>query len=136
MTAMPAKNNEPQQAPHPPEREADAAGYDDLLQSITGLAASLQALDQQAVGQYTPIVEGIVRSRTRDTRHIEHTLDGLLGFCCYDPALLLYKKLCRHYWDIDPAATASYINAYRNMWDSEEIAENETQPDAPEGNQP
>lgn len=77
-----------------------------------------------------------MRSRSRDTRHIEHTLDGLLGFCGYDPALLLYKKLCRHYWDIDPAATASYINAYRNMWDSEETAENEFPSTPPQGDQP
>lgn len=32
----------------------------------------------------------------------------------------MYKKLCRHYWDIDPAATADYVNAYREYWDSGE----------------
>jgi len=31
----------------------------------------------------------------------------------------MYKQLCRHYWDIDPAATAHYINAYREYWDSD-----------------
>jgi hypothetical protein len=72
---MPAKNKTPQKSPPTPEREAGAAGYDDLLQSITGLAADLQALNQQAVGQYTPIVENILRSRSRDIRHVEHTLD-------------------------------------------------------------
>jgi hypothetical protein len=33
--------------------------------------------------------------------------------------LLLYKKLCRHYYAIDPAASAAYVHAYREMWDSE-----------------
>ena len=56
---MPAKTRHSHRAPPTPEREAGAAGYDDLLQSSTGLAASLQALDQQAVEQYTPIVEGM-----------------------------------------------------------------------------
>lgn len=32
----------------------------------------------------------------------------------------MYKKLCRHYWDIDPAATAYYVNAYREYWDGDE----------------
>jgi len=32
----------------------------------------------------------------------------------------MYKNLCRHYWEIDPAATAYYVNAYREYWDSDE----------------
>jgi hypothetical protein len=92
----------------------------ELFESIRGLAEQLQALNQQAVLAYTPIVEDILHSRSRDTNHIEHTLDGLLSFCCYDPALQLYKKLCRHYFFINPVATAEYINAYREMWDTDE----------------
>jgi hypothetical protein len=94
--------------------------YDALFQSIKGMAESLQSLNRQAVREYTTVVEGILRSQSRDTHHIEHTLDGLLGFCGYAPSLDLYKKLCRHYWKIDQVATASYINAYREMWDSNE----------------
>ena len=91
-----------------------------LPQSIRDLAARLQALNRQAAREYTPVVEGILRSRSRDVRHIEQTLDGLLDFCGYDPALLLFKRLCRHYSEIDPAATADYVRFYREMWDSEE----------------
>jgi hypothetical protein len=87
-----------------------------LFESIKGLVENLQSLNQQAVRAYTPIVEDILRSESRDIRHIEHTLDGLLDFCGYEPALVLYKKLCRHYFDIDPAATADYIRIYREMW--------------------
>ena len=61
------------------------------------------------MAEYAPIVDSIVRARSRDIRHIEHTLDGLLDFCFDPEALLLYKKLCRHYYDIDPAATAEYV---------------------------
>ena len=96
------------------------SGYQGLLQSIKGIAESLNALNRQAVREYTPVVESILRSRSRDTRHIEHTLDGLLDFCGYKPALVLFKKLCRHYWEMDPVATARQINAYRERWDSEE----------------
>jgi hypothetical protein len=94
--------------------------YDDLLQDLKGMAEGLQSLNRQAVREYTPLVEGILRSQSRDTRRIEHTLDGLLSFCAYEPALALFKKLCRHYWEIDPVATAQHINAYRDMWDSDE----------------
>lgn len=91
----------------------------EVTASITDLARQVQGLNQRAVEQYQPVVAEILRTGCRDTRHIEHTLDGLLDFCGYDPALQLYKRLCRHYWQIDPVATASYINAYRELWDSE-----------------
>jgi hypothetical protein len=90
-----------------------------LFESICGIAEQLQALNQQAVIAYAPLAETIIRSGDRDIRHIERTLDGLLDFCAHDPALQLYRRLCRHYYDIDPAATVSYVEAYREMWDSE-----------------
>jgi hypothetical protein len=93
---------------------------DSHFQSICNIAKSIQGLNQQAVREYTSVVESILHSRSRDISHIEHTLDGLLSLCCYEPALVLYKKLCRHYWDLDQFATAHYIDAYREMWDSEE----------------
>ena len=96
--------------------------YEAMFRSIGAIAESLQSLNRRATREYMPVVEGILRSRSRDTRHIEHTLDGLLDFCGYEPALVLYKRLCRHYWEIDPVATASYIRAYRELWDSEEAA--------------
>lgn len=92
---------------------------DSLVKSIAELAKETQHLARQAVEAYTPVVDSILRSRCRDINHIERTLDCLLGFCFDEKALLLYRKLCRHYYDIDPAATASYVYAYRDMWDSE-----------------
>lgn len=88
-------------------------------QAIVSLARSLRELQQQAAQEYTPVVDGIVRTRSRDIRHIEHTLDGLLDFCGHEPVLRMYKSLCRYYWDIDPVATADYINAYRECWESD-----------------
>jgi hypothetical protein len=29
------------------------------------------------------------------------------------------EQLCRHYHRIDPAATAAYVAAYRELWDSD-----------------
>ena len=96
------------------------SNYANMLESIRGLASSIHAINKTAVREYTPVVEAILRSRSRDARHIERTLDGLLDFCGYEPALQLYKGLCRYYFPINPAVTAEYVYAYREMWDSEE----------------
>jgi hypothetical protein len=90
-----------------------------LTQEIRDLAESVSALAHRAVKEYTPVVDAIVGSRSRDTHHIEHTLDGLLDFCFHPDALVLFKKLCRHYYFIDAAAAARYVYVYRDMWDSD-----------------
>lgn len=58
--------------------------------------------------------------KSRDVCHIEDTLDHLLDFACHPDGLLLYRRLCRHYGEIDPAATAAYINAYRERCEEDE----------------
>jgi hypothetical protein len=57
--------------------------------------------------------------------NIEHCLDGMLGFCFDDEMLLLYKKLCRYYFDIDQEAMVFYINSYREMWDEKDSTTDE-----------
>ena len=96
---------------------------DATSKAIISLVRGLRDLQQQAAQQYQPVVDDILRTRSRDIRYIEHTLDRLLDFCGHEPVLRMYKNLCRHYWAIDPAATADYINAYREYWDSEEQAD-------------
>lgn len=93
--------------------------YDDLLNSLKTLGDRLAEINQEAVSQYTPLVENILSSGSRDVGAIEQALDGLLDFCGSDPALQLYRRLCRHYFSIDPAAAVHYVYAYREMWDSE-----------------
>jgi hypothetical protein len=93
--------------------------YDATSRAIISLARGLRDLQQQAAQQYKPVVDGILLTRSRDIQHIEHALDRLLDFCGHEPVLEMYKQICRHYWNIDPAATAYYINAYREYWDSD-----------------
>jgi hypothetical protein len=91
----------------------------DSLQIIGELIEATSVLARRAESEYAPIVDAIVRSRSTDIRHIEHTLDGLLDFC-FDPViLLLYKRLCRHYFALKPAYAISYVNTYSELWETE-----------------
>ena len=92
---------------------------DALCESIAGIASRVLELQLQAAQEYKTLVDAILESRSQDVKHIEHTLDGLLDFCGCTPVLLIFKRLCRYYWQIDPSATASYIDAYRRYWDNE-----------------
>ena len=89
-------------------------------EAIIALARGVRDLQEQAWQQYRPVVDQILRTGSRDAAHIERTLDGLLDFCGFQPVLAMYRQLCRHYWTIDPAATAEYIRAYRERWEGAE----------------
>ena len=86
--------------------------------SINDDMSSVLALHHRAGKEYEPIVEQLIRDGCRDAHTIETILDRLLDFCDHASVLALYRKLCRHYYDIDPVATAEYVYAYRERWDS------------------
>jgi len=90
-----------------------------MIEEIKKLIELQQQLAKQAVDIYKQEVDEIIRSKTTDDNKIQLTLDYMLSFCFDDQMLLLYKKLCRYYWDLNPHATADYINYYREMWDEE-----------------
>ena len=92
---------------------------DTTPQAILDLVRSLRDIEQRAAQQYRPVVDDILRSGSRDVQYIERTLDGMLDFCGHEPVVLRYRQLCRYYWQIDQAATAAYINTYRERWDSD-----------------
>ena len=105
----------------PMERDVAKQNGDDAKRSrIIELAEQIHQLHKQAKHEYQPIVDSIIGAGRRDVREIERTLDELLDFAGSDSCLPLFRRLCRYYWDFDPAAAAEYVLAYREMWDSEE----------------
>ena len=106
-------------SPLPQAAASDCARYLELLDTLAAAIAPLQALHQQAVEALAPTVQTIMSSSSTDVPSIERTLDQLLNHACTSEGLALFKALCRHYWTLDPQATASYINAYREVWDGE-----------------
>ena len=95
----------------------------DEFKDIFKIAGQLNRLQQDAVRQtlavYAPDVEQIVRFKIRNHARIEGILDRLLDVAFDDDVLKIYKKLCRHYYFINPKATAFYVQSYREMWDEE-----------------
>ncbi|MGB7566532.1 MAG: hypothetical protein WBM07_01620 [Chitinivibrionales bacterium] len=89
----------------------------ELLKLVEGL----QKLPNQAYSAYAPLVEDVIRKKSRDTQEIEHLLDGILDFCFDATMLTLFKKLCRYYYFIDPEAAAAQVYAFREMWDEKSL---------------
>lgn len=90
-----------------------------MMEEIIKLLEGRDLLAKQAYKQYEPLVTNIIATQNKDVNHICYTMDFMLDFCFDDKMLLLYRRLCRYLLDIDPQATASYVQAYRDMWDEE-----------------
>ena len=99
------------------------ATADTPFNNIVALVASLKDLQQQMLRNYRPIVQNIIQSRCRDVHKIEHTLDFVLDCAGQPEGLLLYKSLCRYYCGIDPHAAVTYVYAYRDWYELEDVSD-------------
>jgi hypothetical protein len=90
-----------------------------MIEDLKPLIQKFADLQKEAYQAYKPQAERLNNSQITDENVIQRTLDFMLDFCGDSEMLLLYKKLCRYYWDINPQATAYYINQYREMWDDD-----------------
>lgn len=93
---------------------------DELFENVSAIVGEMQGLAKLAHAQYAAEVDAVIAERRRDTQRIERLLDRILDFGFDDAMVQLFKRLCRYYYTIDPAATVDYVHAYRDMWDSEE----------------
>lgn len=91
----------------------------DLPRAFAALAGQIGELHERALAKYAPVVSHLLRSGSHDACQIERTLDGLLDFCGHAAVLQLYRRLCRHYHGVDPAAALGYVTAYRTMYGRE-----------------
>jgi len=91
-----------------------------LTDDIREIAKGLQAIYSQAETQYTSAVNDVIRRKSKDAKEIEHILNYMLDFADNEKILTSYRKLCRYYFDINPQATAEYIQSYKELYDSDE----------------
>lgn len=90
-----------------------------LGEELRPLVEARNHLARKAETGFAMQVNDIICEGCKDSKRIEWLLTCMLDFCFDDRILVLFKKLCRHYYTIDPAATASYVYSYRDMWDDD-----------------
>ena len=95
--------------------------------SIQAIGQRLVDLTKQAVQLARVEVDDIIESLDYDEARITRQLDLMLGFAFDPDMLLLFKRLCRHYFPLNPVDCREYIHAYRELWDT---AEPEQEPEA------
>ena len=87
---------------------------------VKEIASHLRTLNDMAVREYTPLVDDIC-SRVASRNEVERMLDYLFDFAGNDKILLLYRRVCRHYFQVYPESIAWYIMEYRKEYDRESL---------------
>lgn len=62
-------------------------------------------------------VEYIINNNENNEVKIQNTLDELFELCEEDDGLLLYRRLCRYYYDINPVVAIEYVKFYKEEYD-------------------
>ena len=93
---------------------------DEYKDFVDGLVSQIRVLNDMAVREYTPLVDDICR-RIASQNEVERLLDYLFDFAGNDKILLLYRRVCRHYFQIYLESIAWYIMEYRKEYDRESL---------------
>lgn len=95
------------------------------LNGFKELAESLNKITEDAFIIYEAQVDRIYSNKIKDEKEIERIIEVLLEYCYDDKMLLLFKRICKYYYKINPTVTYEYVMIYREMWDDEYLDKNE-----------
>ena len=93
---------------------------DELAKELKPIIQQLNALNDQAVAAYVPLVEDIC-SRKATEKDVGWLLTWMLDFAGNERMLELYKRVCRAYWQTYPETIVFYIMEYRRWYDPESL---------------
>ena len=102
------------------EEKKDEQQLDDLVNHLEPLIQQMKHIHDMAVVAYTPLVDDLC-SRKATQNEVGWMLDWLLMYAGDERMLLLYKRVCRAYWQIYPDSIAFYIMEYRKEYDPESL---------------
>ncbi len=93
-------------------------------QELYDMCKTIIDLNKQKYEVIKDEIEKIISDNVRDEMYIQRKLDEMLDILLFyenDDSLLLFRRLCKYYFSINPQVTAQYINYYREQNDPKEI---------------
>ena len=107
---------------NPTNRQEDNLDQDieKLVKDLEPLIQQMKIINDHAVIAYTPLVDDLC-NRKASQNEVELMLDYLLMFAGDNRILVMYKWVCRIYWQTYPESIAFYIMEYRKEYDPESL---------------
>lgn len=77
-------------------------------------------MNEELLQVYTPMVDEMCSRSDILPHELEHLLDDLLSVCINDDMLILFKKVCRRFYQAYPEIVAKYIMLYKELYEDVE----------------
>ena len=87
---------------------------------IDNLVQTIIQCHDDAVELYTPSAEDLCHRHATENE-VEHFLDGLFSYAMDNRILVLFKKVCRHYFYEYPQMIHDYVIIYHEMYEPEKL---------------
>ena len=85
------------------------------------LFKELAVLQEQKYRLAENEINFIIKNNIKDDNRIERAIDEILEFLDDEEALLLFRKICSYYIELNPKATLYYINYYIEEYDPQKL---------------
>ena len=92
---------------------------ENMDKTIDFIVESIKSINKQSFLTYKPIVEDICSGRTVEVKELENVLDGLVSVCLSDEMLVLFKQVCRKFYNQYPEIITDYVMFYKEMYEGE-----------------
>ena len=103
------------------EMDAENILGEQVMSDIMAMAGQLHALIEQEVIPLRTEVDVVIRQRVVNDARVERLLESLLNYVGHsEEALALFKRLGRYYYYHNPELVASYVMAYKELYDSDD----------------
>ena len=85
--------------------------------NIDNIVDDMKTIVLKAYSSYLPIVDDICTKHISESE-LEYLLDRMLDYTFDNRFLLLFKRICRAYYELYPKLIISEIKAHKEMWEN------------------
>lgn len=100
--------------------EISASDKQRVIKEITELVGLFEERKKQIYKHFVNAVGLVISGKVTKEAEIEGIMDGLLDFGDDEDFLALYKKLCRHVYNIYPQMVGEHIVMFRMQFEEKE----------------
>ena len=91
------------------------------VKEISEMLMQIQELLKQGLVPIEVQVDCAINEHITNEKQLEDLFDSLLDYTQIEEGLVVFKRLCRYCFPLYPNMTASYVYAYRDLYDPEYI---------------
>lgn len=101
---------------------------DTFIKGLSGTFEQLALMIDRDVEIAETELNWVIKRNVKDEKHIEQLFEKLLDLAgMNDKGLDLFKRLCRYYYPTNPHLTAEYVFIYRDLYDSGDDVEDDSE---------